>query len=85
METEAGQTEEEVVVIDTVAPVAETGGDTAAAAAAVVLEEDTTTTTITEDVVEGQVQAVAITEDIGKANLPGDTTTHPRPRLEARS
>lgn len=76
MEIEAGQTEE--VVTDTAVLIGETGADTA------VVEEDTTTSTITEDVVEGQAQAAAITEGIGKVNLPGDTTMRPRPRLEAR-
>ena len=79
MEMEAGQTEE--VVTDTAALIGETGADIAVA---VVVVEDTTTPTITEDVVEGQVQAAAITEGIGKVNLPGDTTMRPRPRLEAR-
>ena len=78
METEAGRIEE--VVTDTAAPVEEIGGDIVVA----VVEGDTTTTTIIEDVVEGQAQAVAITEGIRKANLPGVTTTRPRPRLEAR-
>lgn len=55
---------------DTVAAaVVETGEDAA--------EDDTTKTMITK--------GAAITEDIGKANLLGGTTTHPRPRLEARS
>ena len=72
METGAGQT-------DTVAPVGVIGADTAA-----VVGEDTTTTTITKDVVEGQVQVVAITEDTEKPNLPDDTPMRPRPRLEAR-
>lgn len=76
MEIEAGQT-------DMAAPIGEIGGDTTVAAA---VEEDITTTMITEDVVElVQVQAVAITEHIRKVNLPGDTTTPPPLRLEARS